>query len=72
MTDVSFEYDVPVFAGAPDAGDDEPVHRVTPRYEVLDWETTKEGILLVEEFGFDAVWAPDHLMLGRGRAKYEC
>ncbi|WP_254278799.1 LLM class flavin-dependent oxidoreductase [Haloarcula marina] len=72
MSDISFEYNVPVFAGAPDAGDDEPVHRDTPEYEALDWETTKEGILLAEELGFDAAWAPDHLMLGRNRAEYEC
>ncbi|MCU4802694.1 LLM class flavin-dependent oxidoreductase [Halobacteria archaeon HArc-gm2] len=72
MTDVSFEYNVPVFAGAPDEGDDEPVHRDTPQYEALDWETTKEGILKAEELGFDAAWAPDHLMLGRDHAEYEC
>jgi alkanesulfonate monooxygenase SsuD/methylene tetrahydromethanopterin reductase-like flavin-dependent oxidoreductase (luciferase family) len=70
--DIKFEYNVPVFAGAPDAGDDEPVHRDTPEYEALDWETTKEGILLAEELSFDAAWAPDHLMLGRDHAEYEC
>ncbi|AEH39058.1 LLM class flavin-dependent oxidoreductase [Halopiger xanaduensis] len=69
--DITFEYNVPVFAGAPDEGDDEPVHRDTPRYERLDWETTKEGILKAEELGFDAAWAPDHLMLGRDHAEYE-
>ena len=71
MSDISFEYNVPVFAGAPDEGD-EPVHRDTPMYEELDWETTKKGVLKAEELGFDAVWAPDHLMLGRDRAEYEC
>jgi alkanesulfonate monooxygenase SsuD/methylene tetrahydromethanopterin reductase-like flavin-dependent oxidoreductase (luciferase family) len=70
--DIKFEYNVPVFAGAPDAGDDEPVHRDTPEYEALDWETTRHGIETAEELGFDAAWAPDHLMLGRDRAEYEC
>ncbi|WP_137289123.1 LLM class flavin-dependent oxidoreductase [Natronorubrum halophilum] len=71
MTDVTFEYNVPVFAGAPESGTD-PVHRDTPCYERLDWETTKEGVLKAETLGFDAAWAPDHLMLGRDRAEYEC
>ena len=71
MSDISFEYNVPVFAGAPRDGD-QPVHRDTPMYEELDWETTRQGVLKAEELGFDAVWAPDHLMLGRDRAEYEC
>jgi alkanesulfonate monooxygenase SsuD/methylene tetrahydromethanopterin reductase-like flavin-dependent oxidoreductase (luciferase family) len=71
MSGVSFEYNVPVFAGAPQEGN-EPVHRDTPMYEELSWETTKKGILRAEELGFDAVWAPDHLMLGRDHAEYEC
>jgi alkanesulfonate monooxygenase SsuD/methylene tetrahydromethanopterin reductase-like flavin-dependent oxidoreductase (luciferase family) len=69
--DLKFEYNVPVFAGAPDPGDDEPVHRDTPNYDALDWETTKEGVLAAEDLGFDAAWAPDHLMLGRDNAEYE-
>ena len=72
MSDISFEYNVPVFAGAPAEGDDEPVHRDTPMYGELDWATTERGVLKAEELGFDAVWAPDHLMLGRDRAEYEC
>ncbi|WP_336339464.1 LLM class flavin-dependent oxidoreductase [Haloarcula brevis] len=72
MTDIKFEYNVPVFAGAPETGDDEPVHRDTPEYEALDWETTRAGIEKAEELGFDAAWAPDHLMLGRDHAEYEC
>ena len=68
---ISFEYNAPVFAGAPRQGTD-PVHRDTPCYESLDWATTKNGILTAEELGFDAVWAPDHLMLGRDHAEYEC
>jgi alkanesulfonate monooxygenase SsuD/methylene tetrahydromethanopterin reductase-like flavin-dependent oxidoreductase (luciferase family) len=71
MSDITFEYNIPVFAGAPDEGT-EPVHRDTPCYEALDWKTTKEGILKAEALGFDAVWAPDHLMLGRDHAEYEC
>ena len=69
--DITFEYNVPVFAGAPDDGT-EPVHRDAPQYEALEWETTKEGVRRAEELGFDAVWAPDHLMLGREHAEYEC
>jgi F420-dependent oxidoreductase-like protein len=72
MSEISFEYNVPVFAGAPDDGESEPVHRDTPCYEELDWEQTKSGVLKAEQLGFDAVWAPDHLMLGRDHAEYEC
>jgi len=68
---ITFEYNVPVFAGAPDEGSTEPEHRDTPRYRSLDWETTKEGVLNAAELGFDAAWAPDHLMLGRDNAEYE-
>ena len=71
MSDISFEYNVPVFAGAPDEGT-EPTHRDTPQYEALDWEATKMGVQKAEELGFDAVWAPDHLLLGRDHAEYEC
>lgn len=70
MSDISFEYNVPVFAGAPESGTD-PIHRDTPCYESLDWETTREGVLKAEELGFDAAWVPDHLMLGRDHAEYE-
>jgi F420-dependent oxidoreductase-like protein len=69
--DISFEFNVPVFAGAPEDGT-EPVHRDTPRYEKLEWETTKRTVQKAEALGFDAAWAPDHLMLGRDRAEYEC
>ncbi len=71
MSDISFEYNVPVFAGAPDEGS-EPTHRDTPQYEALDWEATKMGVQKAEELGFDAAWAPDHLLLGRDHAEYEC
>jgi len=68
--DITFEYNVPVFAGAPDEGT-EPVHRDTPCYDALDWETTKGGIETAEALGYDAVWAPDRFMLGRDNAEYE-
>ena len=71
VADVTFEYNVPVFAGAPDEGT-EPVHRDTPEYHALDWETTKRGIRRAEALGFDAAWVPDHLLLGRDNAEYEC
>ncbi|GKZ15182.1 LLM class flavin-dependent oxidoreductase [Haladaptatus sp. T7] len=71
MPDISFEYNIPVFAGAPEEETD-PIHRDTPCYEELDWQTTKAGIRKAENLGFDAVWAPDHLFLGRDHAEYEC
>jgi len=71
MTDIKFEYNVPVFAGAPESGTD-PVHRDTPNYEALDWDTTKAGIETAETLGFDAAWAPEHQMVGREHAEYEC
>jgi F420-dependent oxidoreductase-like protein len=70
--DVTFGYNPAVFAGAPDAPGEEPVHRDTPRYERLNWEETQEAIRHAEELGFDSVWAPDHLMLGRDHAEFEC
>jgi len=71
MSDIKFEFNIPVFAGAPTEGI-EPVHRDTPCYEAIDWTETKEAVLKAEALGFDAAWAPDHLMLGRDRAEYEC
>jgi len=72
MADVTFDFNVPVFAGSPDeGGGSEPVHRDTPCYDALDWETTKAGIEKAEELGYHTAWAPDHLMLGRDRAEYE-
>jgi len=71
MSDISFEYNIPVFAGSPDEGA-EPVHRDTPCYDELDWEMTREAVTRAEELGFETAWAPDHLMLGRDRAEYEC
>lgn len=71
VTGISFEYNVPVFAGAPEEGT-EPVHRDTPCYESLDWEQTKAWILKAEELGFETAWVPDHLMLGRDPVEYEC
>jgi F420-dependent oxidoreductase-like protein len=68
---VSFEFNVPVFAGAPESGS-EPVHRDTPCLEALDWESTLESVRTAERLGFETAWAPDHLMLGRDHAEYEC
>jgi F420-dependent oxidoreductase-like protein len=69
--EISFEYNVPVFAGAPDEGSSEPVHRDTPSYDALEWDQTRRGVGKAEELGFDAVWAPDHHLLGRDHAEYE-
>lgn len=71
MTTIQFEYNIPVFAGAPENGT-EPLHRDTPQYETLEWDKTKQGIQRAEELGFDAVWAPDHFMLGKNAAEFEC
>jgi len=71
VSEISFEYNVPVFAGAPREGT-EPTHRDTPCYESLDWETTLEGVRRAEELGFETAWAPDHLLLGRDHSEYEC
>ncbi|WP_313692377.1 TIGR03560 family F420-dependent LLM class oxidoreductase [Halorarum halobium] len=71
MSEISFEYNIPVFAGAPESGS-EPVHRDTPCYEELSWSRTKTAVQKAERLGFETVWAPDHLMLGRDHAEYEC
>lgn len=68
---VSFGVSLSTFAGAP--GDDgTAVHIDTPSYEELDWETTKRGFVAAEELGFDSIWAPDHMVLGRDNAILEC
>jgi hypothetical protein len=50
VSNISFEYNIPVFAGAPEEGTD-PVHRDMPCYGRLDWEMTKHGIQRAEELG---------------------
>jgi len=72
ISEIKFKYNVPVLAGAPHDVDDKPVHRDTPAYDALDWETTRAGIEKAEELGFEAAWAPDHFMFGRDPAEYEC
>ena len=67
---ISFGYNVPTFAGAPETGN-EPTHVNVPVYAELDWEVTKRGIRAAEELGFDSIWAPDHLLLGVNQAEYE-
>ena len=62
---------MPTFAGAPD--EDGTLHHIdTPSLETIDWETTREAIELVDKLGFDSLWAPDHFVLGRDHAIYEC
>lgn len=70
--DISFGYCPPVFAGAPDESRDEPVHRDMPCLKQIDWDDFKESITTAEQLGFDSVWAPDHLLLGRDYAEFEC
>lgn len=69
--DVTFGFNIPTFAGGPGDGG-EVGHIDTPSYDQLDWETTKRGVLKAEELGFDSVWAPDHMVLGRDNAILEC
>lgn len=72
MTDeISFGFSVPVMAGAPRENND-PKHINTPLYEELNWEQTKHTILTADGLGFDSAWVPDHLLLGRDYAEYEC
>jgi len=68
---VSFAFNLPTFAGAPRPGDDEPIHRDTPRYEALDWETTVEAAQRAAALGYEGVWVPDHFNTGRDNAEYE-
>lgn len=68
---VSFGFNLPTFAGAPENGN-RPVHRDTPNYERLDWETTRNAAVEANRLGFDSLWIPDHMMLGRNHEEYEC
>jgi alkanesulfonate monooxygenase SsuD/methylene tetrahydromethanopterin reductase-like flavin-dependent oxidoreductase (luciferase family) len=69
--DISFGFSAPVMAGAP-RDDGDPAHINTPLYEELDWERTRDTVLTAEALGFDSAWVPDHLLLGRDHAEYEC
>ena len=52
-----FEWMVPAFPGA-------GVHRDAPLYEEFDWELTESAVRLADALGYEALWAPDHFMLG--------
>ena len=56
---IKFGFEVPTVAGG--GG----IHRDTPLYEKIDWRMTKELVLNAEAFGYDNIWMPDHLQLGR-------
>lgn len=62
---IKFGLEVPTFAGG--GG----VHRDTPLYEKIEWSKTKELVLKAEALGYDNVWMPDHLQLGRDGAIFE-
>lgn len=52
---------IPLFA-------DSPSHLhpgFAPEYASLDWQKTKEYVLRAETLGFEAVWVPDHLIMGK-------
>jgi F420-dependent oxidoreductase-like protein len=68
---VEFGYNPPTFASAPIPDNPGPNERDTPFYEALQWDDVKEAILIAEELGFDAVWAPDHFMHGVDHAILE-
>ncbi len=62
---IKFGFEVPTFAGG--GG----IHRDTPLYEKIDWTKTKELVQSVEALGYDNIWMPDHLLLGRDGEIFE-
>jgi len=39
-----------------------------PLYEKIDWNLTRGIVKRCEQLGYDSVWVPDHMMLGRNQA----
>jgi alkanesulfonate monooxygenase SsuD/methylene tetrahydromethanopterin reductase-like flavin-dependent oxidoreductase (luciferase family) len=62
---ISFGLEVPTFAGG--GG----VHRDSPLYEKIDWRRTREVVSEAESLGYDNLWMPDHLELGRDGEIFE-
>lgn len=56
---MNFGFCAPVFAGEGDA------HVRTPLLERVDTEYLADAIVEAEQLGYDSLWVPDHLMLGR-------
>lgn len=65
MTRIDFGWAVPTFAGSRDS------HIDVPCYEEVDWDLTRDTVLLCEGLGFDSAWVADHLILGREGAILE-
>ncbi|MEM2905827.1 MAG: LLM class flavin-dependent oxidoreductase [Candidatus Bathyarchaeia archaeon] len=59
MARIEFGWALPTFAGSRDTHIDDPC------YEEVDWDLTRDTVLLCEELGFDSAWVADHLILGR-------
>jgi len=70
IQDISIGLNIPTFAGGAGPGET-PAHRDAVSYDRLDWPTTATAIQAAEGLGFDDIWVPDHLMLGRDHAEYE-
>lgn len=67
---ISVGLNVPTFAGG--AGDgDTPVQRDAANYNRLDWNLTEQTIRTAETLGYDDIWVPDHMMLGRDAREFE-
>jgi alkanesulfonate monooxygenase SsuD/methylene tetrahydromethanopterin reductase-like flavin-dependent oxidoreductase (luciferase family) len=56
---LNFGFCAPVFAGA---GDN---HAQSPLLERVDTHFLADAIVEAEQLGYDSLWVPDHLMLGR-------
>ena len=63
--EIKFGFEVPTFAGG--GG----IHRDTPLYEKIDWQLTKNLVQSAEALGYDNIWMPDHLLLGRDGEIFE-
>lgn len=66
VNDLRFGFNLPTFAGA--GG----VHRDTMSLWEVNWVTSKKAVLECEKLGYDSVWLPDHLIVGRKGAVWEC
>ena len=56
---MNFGFCAPTFAGSGDA------HIRTPLLDRVDVSHLRDAILEADRLGYDSLWAPDHLMLGR-------
>jgi len=66
LSRLRFGLNLPTFAGA--GG----VHRDSMSLREVDWNTSRKIVLECEKLGYDSVWLPDHLIVGRKDAVWEC